>query len=154
MITDFNVRIVCVPVSGNPAWEYHEVVQTDKFDDTITCPAHQDPGDTVRDFVIKHTTINVPTCVGNSPSDLTIRTNVGSAIVDDDTLVTAHSTLKKFVLISLLRVTATQALEIFSREKTDGEYVGIPAGKVLEQDYKEFSVVAAGTVLVEENSWI
>ena len=148
-IYDYHVRLVCEAASP---WEYYRTVQTDETDDTIECPAH--PGGSTRDFVIEHIVENVPTCEGNTPSDLTIRTNVGSAIVNDDYVVTADPTDKKFIKICILRDNLSTDLEIYAFEKTTGEYGNIPSGKSLEKDLKEFSVVAAGTVLVEEQDWI
>jgi len=149
-IIDFHVRIV-VKRPSLP-FHYYREIQTDIIDDTIVDPAF--PTAPVRDFVIEEEAINIPTCVGNSPSDLKIRTNVGSAIVDDDYTVAADSTDKKFIRITLVRDNTSGLLEILAFEKTTDEYGNMPAGKSLEIHMKEFSVVASGTVLVEEQDWI
>lgn len=109
----------------------------------------------VRDFVIERQSNNIPTCVGNSPVDLTIRTNVGDAIVNDDYAVTADADDKKFIKMSIARDDGTGILEILAFEKLEGSaYADPPSGKTVEKDLKEFSVVAAGTVLVEEEDFI
>jgi len=149
MILDYHVRLVCEPTTGT--WEYYREVQTDQLDNTIECPAH--PGKPTRDFSIEKIIDNEPSCAGNVPTDLTIRTNVGSAIVDDDYAVTAGSGTK-FVKIALLRDDGTGDLEIGAFEKITGNYGPIPSGKSLEFDMKEFSVAASGTVLVEEEDWL
>jgi len=147
-VMNYHVRIT---VEDTPEYFYSEV-QTDIVDDTIVDPAQ--PGISVRDFCIKETRINVQTCVGNSPSNLKIRTNVGSAAVDDDYIATNHATLKKWFMVSLVRNISDGLLEILVFEKTNGDYADTPATKLWIKDLKEFSVVAAGTVLVEERTFI
>lgn len=147
MVNDYHVRIV---VEDSPLRYYREV-QTDTIDSIIVDPST--PGISVRDFVLGKTTMNIPTCEGNVPSDMTIRTNVGSAIVNDDYVVTADPDNKKWIKISEVRDSGGN-LEILAFEKVLGDYDDIPSGKSLEKDLKEFSVVAAGTVLVEEKDWI
>lgn len=147
MIWDYHIRLYCEDDSS-----YHKEIQTDVVDETIKCPSF--PSGTVRDFVVERAILNVPTCVGNSPSDLKVRTNVGSAIEDDDYTVTADPDDKKYVKISILRDDTSGDLEIYAFTKTTGEYGSVPSGKELESDLKEFSVVAAGTELVEEEDWI
>ena len=153
MIIDYHVRVVVVDTVGPPeTHHYFRTIQTDKIDETKKEPSNE--GKTHRDFVIEFEEINAPTCVGNSPSDLDIRTNVGSAIVNDDYAVTAHATLKKFIKTSLARDDTSGLLEILAFEKTTGDYDDTPAGKTLIYDLKEFSVVALGLVLVEEEDYI
>jgi len=150
MIIDYHVRKVC---DAPDPFEYFRTVQTDVIDSTIECPAH--PGGATRDFVVVHEYINIPTCVGNSPSDLKIRTNVGSAIVDDDHTVVADPTLKTWIKIGIFRKDSDASLEIYAFERTGGAAYGDePSGYTLESYLKEFSVVATGTVLVEEEDWI
>ncbi len=149
-ILDYHVRIV---VEETPPHFYREV-QTDVLDNTIVDPSF--PTQSVRDFVIEKVVDNVPTCVGNSPTDLTIRTNVGSVIVNDDYLVEADPNDQKFILMAIARDDGTGLLEILAFEKlTEAEqYPDTPDGKTVEKNLKEFSVVAAGTVLVEEEDFI
>ncbi len=147
MINDYHIRLYCEDGS-----HYYRTIQTDKIDESAKDPAHS--SSVTRDFCIERVLLNVPSCVGNSPSNLKIRTNVGSEIVDDDYTVTAHASLKKYVKISILRDDTSTDIEIYAFEKTTGEYGSVPSGKTLEKDLKEFSVVALGTVLVEENDWI
>jgi len=148
-IYDYHVRLVC---DEPDPFEYYREIQTDVIDNTIECPAH--PGGAVRDFTIVKKLLTKPTCKKNDPTNLDIKTNVGSAIVNDIYAVTADPTDKKFIKMSILRDTGTSVLEIAAFEKTTGEYGSIPAGKILEMDLKEFSVIAAGTTLVLETSWI
>lgn len=134
---------------------FYREIQTDIVDDTIVDPAFSETS--VRDFVIEHKELNVPTCIGDSPSDLTIRTNVGSAVVNDDYAVTADTTDQKFIKMSLVRNDSNGLLEIMAFEKIPNqqqEYADTPAGKTFISDLKEFSVVANGTVLVEEEDYI
>lgn len=147
-ILNYHVRVT---VEESPPHHYHEV-HTDVVDESMVDPAF--PSTAVRDLVIESIGINVPTCVGNVPGDLKIRTNVGSAIENDDYVVTADPSDKKYIKISIARDDGTNLLEILAFEKTTGEYGGTPAGKTIEKDLKEFSVVAAGIVLVEEQDWI
>lgn len=140
MILDNKVRIV---VEDTPVRYYREV-QTDVINDTIVDPAF--PGLPVRDFVVERIEENVPTAVA---ALLQITTNVGSAIVNDITNIVADPAETKFVKVSVIRDNGTEALEILVEEKTTGVYAGVPVGKTLEKIINEFSVVAAGTDLVE-----
>lgn len=147
-IVDYSIRIV---VEG-PSLHYFRTIQTDKIDETEKEPGNE--SEVHRDFAIEKEGPNVPTCDGNNPSDLDIRTNVGSAIVNDDYSVTADPSDKKFIKMSLVRDDTSTDLEIIAFEKTTGDYGSIPSGKTLIGDLKEFSVVASGTVLVEEQDFI
>ncbi len=148
MILDNHVRI---KVTSSP-FHYYRKIQTDTLDETIVDPS--EPATPVSDFVIESVETNVPTCVGNSPSNLKIRTNVGSAIVNDDYTVTADADDKKFIKMVIVRDDGTGLLEILAFEKLLGNYDDLPAGKTHEKDLKEFSVIAAGTVLVQEQDFI
>jgi len=147
-ITDYHIRIT---VEG-PSLHNSREVQTDVTDNTVKESGNE--SEVHRDFVIEHTSINQPTCVGNSPADLKIRTNVGSAIVNDDYTVTADPDDKKWIKMAIGRDDGTSDLEILAFEKVLGDYADTPSGKTLEKWLKEFSVVAAGTVLVEEQDFI
>lgn len=148
MIFDYHIRLV---IEETPP-HYYRVIQTDKIDEAIADPAF--PDTSVRDFVIEQIENTLPTCIGNIPSDLTIRTNVGSAIVNDDYTVTANPTDKKFIKMSLVRDNSTGLLEILAFEKTTGNYGSMPSSKTLEFELKEFSVSAAGFVLVLEQDFL
>jgi len=140
MILDYSIRVA---VEG-PSLHYYRTIQTDAVDNTA-----KEPGNEVevhRDFVIEHIEDNVPT---STASLLAITSNVGSAIVDDVTNVTADPDNAKFVRISVIRDDTSGDLEILAEEKVLGDYSGVPSGKDLEQIINEFSVVAAGTTLVE-----
>jgi len=150
MIFDYHARVRCDPLIGQ--WHYFMKIQTGNIDENQGCETHT--GETVSHFAIELKELNVPTCVMNNPTNLDIKTNVGGAIVDDIYTVTADGTDKKYIKISIARDDTTKALEIFAFEKTTDEYGNLPAGKTLEKDLKEFSVIAAGTVLVLEQNWI
>jgi len=147
-IIDYHVRIT---VEGPSLHNYREV-QTDAVDETAKESGNE--SEVHRDFVVECASDNVPTCVGNSPSDLDIRINVGSAIEDDDYSVTADPDDKKFIKMAILRDDTSGDLEIYAFEKTTGDYGDVPSGKTHEKYLKEFSVVAAGTALVEEEDFI
>ena len=140
MITDYHIRVVCEEATEH----YARLIQTETINESIVCPTH--PLESVRDFVIENDTPTVPTATASA---LQITTNVGTAIVDDLHDVTADGTDTTYVLMSVVRVDATDALEVVAFEKTTGEYGSIPAGRTLEQDINEFYVVANGTDLVE-----
>jgi hypothetical protein len=139
-IQDHYVRI---RVASTP-FHYYREVQTDVVDDTIVDPS--EPGTAVADFVTEHVEINVPTATS---SLLAITSNVGSVIVDDVTNITADPDDTKFVRISVVRKDSDSVLSILAEEKVLGDYAGVPSGYELEQVINEFSVVAAGTALVE-----
>jgi len=140
MITDYHVRVVCEEATEH----YARIVQTEVISESVVCPTH--PTASIRDFVIESNEPTIPTATASA---LQITTNVGTAIVDDIHDVTADSTHTTYVLMAVVRVDATDALEVIAFEKTDGEYGSSPAGRTLEQDIKEFYVVANGTDLVE-----
>jgi len=148
-IIDYKVRIVVEPVATPGQWHYHKIVQTDKKDENLVDPTY--PTDPVRDFAEISNKFCVPTCTDDG---LDITTNVGSAIVNDIYAVIADPDDKKYIKMSVLRDDISTDLEIHAFEKTTGEYGSTPAGKTLVGDLKEFSVVAAGIVLVEEEDYI
>lgn len=139
-ILDYYFR---VRVENAPDY-YFKGVQTDVVDPTVKDPA--DPGAVHRDFVVERITDNIPIAVA---ALLDITTNVGSAIVDDVTSIVADPTDTKYALVSVVRDDITELLEIQVQEKVLGNYAGTPEGKTWECDIAEFSVVAAGTELVE-----
>jgi len=139
-IIDYHVR---ARVENAPDYYYREV-QTDVLDFSFVDPAN--PGFVHRDRVLERTTDNEPTAVA---AGLNITTNVGSAIVDDVTAVGADPDDTKYVKVSVVRDDASTLLEIQVEEKVLGNYSGTPEGKTLECEIKEFSLVAAGTDLVE-----
>ena len=87
-------------------------------------------------------------------SALAITLNMGTAIVNDITNVTADPTNKKFVLIAIVLDNTTGDAEAAAFEKTTGEYAGVPSGKTLGTNVKEYCVEANGTTLVEVNNFI
>ncbi|MHA1806198.1 MAG: hypothetical protein ACTSX2_01325 [Candidatus Thorarchaeota archaeon] len=139
-IIDYHVR---ARVENAPDYYYREV-QTDVLDFSFVDPAN--PGLVHRDRVLERTTDNEPTAVA---AGLNITTNVGSVIVDDVTAITADPDDTKYVKVSVVRDDASTLLEIQVEEKVLGNYSGTPEGKTLECEIKEFSLVAAGTDLVE-----
>ena len=139
-ILDYHFR---VRVENAPDY-YYKGIQTDVVDPSVVDPAN--PGLVHRDFVVERITDNVPEAVAVL---LDITTNVGSAIVDDVTSIVADPDDTKFALVSVIRDDGTGVLEIQVQEKVLGNYGGTPAGKTWECDVAEFSVVAAGTELVE-----
>jgi hypothetical protein len=140
MIKDYHARIV---VEDTP-FRYYREIQTDVVNESIVDPAT--PAIPVRDFVVEECPETIPTAVAVL---LQITTNVGSAIVNDLTNIVADPAETKFVRVSVIRDDGTGALEVLVEEKTTGVYAGVPVGKTLEQIINEFSVVAAGTDLVE-----
>lgn len=89
----------------------------------------------------------VPTVVA---SGLQITVNVDLVIVDDVTNVTADPTDAKLILISMAYDKATDLFSVVAREKTTGQYADLLSpDEVLVEDLQEYSLVAAGTTLVE-----
>jgi len=87
-------------------------------------------------------------------SGLDITTNFGSHIVNDIDTIVADPTDTLFAKVSLLIDDTTGDPEVYIFIKTDGLYGNIPAGKIWAADLKEFSVPAAGTILIEIQNWI
>ncbi len=83
-------------------------------------------------------------------SGLQITVNVDPVIVNDVTNVVADPTDTKFVLVSMSYNKATDVFAIVAREKTTGQYADLLSpDEVLVEDFQEYSLVAAGTTLVE-----
>lgn len=139
-IFDYHIR---VRVEDSPDYYYREI-QTDVLDATVKDPGN--PTAVHRDYALEQVKDNEPTATA---SGLDITTNVGSAIVNDVTSITADPDDTKYVKVSVVRDDTTTDLEIQVEEKVLGNYSGTPAGKTLECEIKEFSLVAAGTALVE-----
>jgi len=139
-ILDYHFR---VRVEDAPDY-YYKGIQTDVADPNVVDPAN--PGFVHRHYVVEKIVDTVPTAVATL---LDITTNVGSAIVDDVTSIVADPDDTKFCLVSVVRDDGTGLLEIQVQEKVLGNYGETPAGKTWECDIQEFSVVAAGTELVE-----
>jgi hypothetical protein len=139
-ILDYHIR---VRVENSPDYYYREV-QTDEIDATAKDPGN--PTAVHRDYVLEDIKDNEPTATA---SGLDITTNVGSAIVNDVTAITADPDDIKYVKVSVVRDDTSGDLEIQIEEKVLGNYSGTPAGKTFECEVKEFSLVAAGTDLVE-----
>jgi hypothetical protein len=140
MIYDFHFR---VRVDDTPDYYYYGI-QTDAVDSDAKDPGNS--GATHHDFTVLQFKENEPTAVA---SGLDITTNVGSAIVDDVTAITADPDDIKYIRVSVVRDDTSGNLEIQVEEKVLGNYSGTPEGKTLEYEIKEFSLVAAGTDLVE-----
>ena len=140
MIYDFHIRI---RVNDTPDY-YYFAVQTDVLDPDAVDPGN--PGAPHHDFTILKYTENTPTAVA---SGLNITTNVGSAIVDDITAITADPTDIKYVKVSVMRKDDDGVLSILVEEKVLGNYSGVPDDYTLECEITQFSLAAAGTDLVE-----
>ena len=96
--------------------------------------------------------IQKPTCTF---SLLQITTNVGSYISGDTYDVTADADEKKWILTSVAIDDTTGVFEVLAFERLDSaQYGDVPAGKTLAGNLKEFSVVALGTELIQENNYI
>lgn len=139
-IIDYHVRVV---VEG-PTQHYFRIIQTDVVDETVKETGNE--AEVHRDFAVELNESTVPTATS---ALLAITTNVGSVIVDDVTNITADPDDTKFVQISVVRKDSDSVLSILAEEKVLGNYAGVPSGYELEQIINEFSVVAAGTALVE-----
>ena len=81
---------------------------------------------------------------------LQITADVDPVIVGDVTTVVADPTDTKFVLVSMAYNKATDVFAVVVREKTTGQYSDLLSpDEVLVEDLQEFSLVAAGSTLVE-----
>ena len=78
-------------------------------------------------------------------SGLVITVNVGASIVNDQTTVTADSSLTKTFQVTLVKISGAFAVEV--REKTTGEY-GSLVGSLVEH-IKEFNKEAKGSYYLE-----
>lgn len=140
-ILDYHVRL---RIQDSPDY-YYFARQTDVLDVSAVDPAN--PSFPVLDFVIlAH---EEPTPITAVAAGLDITTNVGSAIIDDVTSIVADPDDTKFCLVSIVRDNASQLLEVQVQEKVLGNYAETPDDKTWECDVSEFSLVAAGTDLVE-----
>ena len=97
------------------------------------------------------TEMDFPSC---TPSGLQVNTNVGTYIVDDTYITTAHATETKYLKMTIAINDSNGELEVLAFEKTTGEYGALPAGKTHVVDLKQFSLVALGTSLTEINDYI
>lgn len=81
---------------------------------------------------------------------LQITVNVNAVIVDDVTNIVADPTDTKFILVSMSYNKDTDVFAVVVREKTTGQYADLLSpDEVLVEDFQEYSLVAAGTTLVE-----
>ena len=152
MLIDYATRIL---VEDDPGFHYYRVLQTlppeTSVDESILEPGNESL--VHRAICIEEELETVPTATA---SGLVITMNVGSLFKNETANCTAHATLGKSFLITVLRVNATNATELRVREKTTGEYSDIPDGRIVEtyengqlMHIKEFTLVANGTTLVE-----
>jgi hypothetical protein len=120
--------------------------------DAGTTTVHIDDGEDDAAAIQLLADVAAPTCV---PTGLTIRTNYGTLLVDDDTVVAAHATLEKFFLVEIVIDEASGDLETYVFEKTsESEYEALPAGKKGDGCLKEYSLPALGAVLTEIETFI
>jgi hypothetical protein len=140
-IQDYHVRL---RIQDSPDY-YKVLIQTDVLDVNAVDP--DNPTFPVLDFVILDD--DEPTVITAVPTGLDIQTDVGSAVVGDITSIVADPDDTKFCLVSVVRDNASQLLEVQVQEKVLGNYADTPDDKTWECDVAEFSVVAAGTDLVE-----
>ncbi len=83
-------------------------------------------------------------------SGLQITVDVLPVIVSDVTNIVADPTDAKLVLVSMAYDKATDIFAVVVREKTTGQYADLLSpDEVLVEDLQEFSLVAAGSTLVE-----
>ena len=83
-------------------------------------------------------------------SGLQITVNVDAVIVDDITNIVADPTDQKFILVSMAYDKAADLFAVVVREKTTGQYADLLSpDEVLVEDLQEYSLVAAGSTLVE-----
>lgn len=81
---------------------------------------------------------------------LQITVNVNPVIVNDQTTVVADPADAKLVLVSMAYDKAADTFAVVVREKTTGQYADLLSpDEVLVEDLQEFSLVAAGSTLVE-----
>jgi hypothetical protein len=88
--------------------------------------------------------------VTTSATGLQITVDVPLLGIDSDvTNVTADPSDTKYVRVCVVYNETTEVFEVVVHEKTTGEYADLLAGELLVKQLKEYSVVAAGTDLVE-----
>ena len=79
---------------------------------------------------------------------LVITVDVAQLIVADQTTVVADPSLVKTVKVTIVFNITSDAFSIVVFEKTDGIYLDLPADERLSFNFGEWTVAAAGTVLV------
>ena len=88
----------------------------------------------------------------NTPSDLTIRVNVGTLLVNDDTAVTSDTDEDKYILVSLVIDDTTKGLstEVTTQliEQVSEDSYEPSTGKSLVGHLGHYKVVANGTEIV------
>ena len=83
-------------------------------------------------------------------SGLVISTTVEELGIDDETTIVADALNTKYVLMSLIYNQTTDTFSIQAFEKTTGSYAPLEDDEILvQQDIREWSVVANGDTLVE-----
>jgi len=95
-----------------------------------------------------------PTCVIDGTDALQINTDIGTELVGDTHIVAPDGAFEKRVKMVIVINDSSGALEIFAKEKTDGNFSAIPAGKTEVAELKEFSVPVSGTALTQEKNFI
>lgn len=138
-IVNYHFRVL---VENSPDY-YYRGIQTDVMDADVVDPAN--PGNVHRDYVVemKREAEPLTNAVG-----LVIHCDVGSAIVDDQTVIVADVSNIKYCLVSLVRDDVSGLLEIQVQEKVLGNYADTPDGKEWLCDIGEYSLEANGTDLV------
>jgi len=144
MLNTFNTRLVCETEVGDGKGFHYWREDQDQIDATIKCGTH--PLATVRDFILEGTIESITTAIA---SGLNITINIGVTVVNKVEAIVADPSDTKYVLVSVYVDDATGIAEDVVFEKTTGEYGDPPSGKTFEKDIAEFSLVAAGTDLVE-----
>lgn len=138
-IVNYHFRIL---VEDTPDY-YYRGIQTDVIDESAVDPSN--PGAPVKDYVVEVKRDAEP---GTYASGLVIHCDVGSAIVDDQTVITADVSNIKYCLVSLVRDNVSGLLEIQVQEKVLGNYAETPDDKEWLCDIGEYSLEANGTDLV------
>jgi len=82
-----------------------------------------------------------------SEASLTVTTDVGALIVDEDVVLTADGTYIKYVKLCLMVNDSTGALTIGVQEKTTGDYGAMPGGYTFIGFLKEYSIAVSGSTL-------
>lgn len=138
-IVNYHFRI---RVEDTPDY-YYRGIQTDVMDESAVDPSN--PGAPVKDYVVEMKRDAEPS---TNPVGLVIHCDVGSAIIDDQTVIVADPTDIKYCLVSLVRDDVSTLLEIQVQEKVLGNYAETPDDKTWLCDIGEYSLAANGTDLV------
>ena len=89
----------------------------------------------------------------NMPSDLSIRVNVGTLLVNDDTAITADPEEIKYVLVTVLMDDTTQDLEVECTTQLGEHFFEddyeVSEGKTLVGHVGYYKVAASGTEIEE-----